>query len=118
MIAHPQDESVSTHLGLSRWEDWVTSGQPSPWTSAPPTQIHQYRAWKVRSFGKGKCIGWGQDMCVMGPRVLCCGGLWALAAPALGTVILATSVPGPDGAQRCPGGLFTCTKSRGNRDQA
>lgn len=85
MIAHLQHEPVSTSLGLSRWEDWVASGWPSPWTSAPPTQIHQYRARKVRSFGKGKCIGSGQDMCVMGLGVLCCRGLWALAPPALGS---------------------------------
>lgn len=88
MIAHLQHEPVSTSLGLSRWEDWVASGWPSPWTSAPPTQIHQYRARKVRSFGKGKCIGSGQDMCVMGLGVLCCRGLWALAPPALGKLSL------------------------------
>lgn len=65
----------------------------------------------MRSFGrteKGKGIGWRQDTCVMGARALFCGNLWVLAAPSLGRVVHATSVPSLE--------LFTYTKVKGDRD--
>ena len=49
-----------------------------------------------RSFGrfrKGKCLGSGQETCVMGTRVQGHCSLWTLAAPALGRVIHEASAP-------------------------
>ena len=66
-----------------------------------------------RSFGrfrKGKCLGSGQETCVMGTRVQGHCSLWTLAAPALGRVIHEASAPGPERAQRYPRELVTCSR--------
>ena len=75
----PGYSPIPSILGLSGREDWAADVWPSLWTRGTLISA-ELGSKKLREVRKEECLGSGQDMCVMGTRVLCHGGLWALTA--------------------------------------